>query len=152
MHSVRYRGDSDAAADTRSTTHVRSDRLRVEDIPIVTGVLVALLGAALVWDAWGPQALGPKLDRRRRAREPLDTRGELMAGLGIAFLGGALIGRDWRFETVTVLLGTILVLLGGFRNRRYFREVFLFRGAARRDSASPGSKKRAEPTTWNRNR
>lgn len=125
--------------------------MRIEYVPILTGVLVALLGAALAWDAWGPQALGPKLDRRRRAREPLDIRGELMAGLGIVLLGAALIGRDWRFETVTVLLGTILVLLGGLRNRRYFREVFLFRGAARRDTTASGPTKRAKPIIRSRN-
>ena len=66
----------------------------------------------------------------------MDTFGELLAGLGILLLGGALIGRDWRYETVTVLSGTALVFVGAIRNRRYFREVFLFRGAARRGPAT----------------
>ena len=110
--------------------------MRVEYFPIVAGVLLALIGLAMAWDAKGPQVRGPIRDRRRRFRSPIDTTGELLAGFGILLLGAALIGRDWRYETVTVLLGTALVLIGAFRNRRYFREVFFFRGAARRDSGA----------------
>lgn len=106
--------------------------MRVEDIPIYLGVVVVLLGAALVWDAWGPQSIGPMRDRRRRRRAAIDVRGELAAGLGISLLGVALIGRDWRFETLTVLAGMLGVMVGALRNGKYFREVFLFRGSARR--------------------
>ena len=109
---------------------------------MLLGVALCMLGAAIMWDAWGPQSLGPMRDRRRRTRAPIDSRGELVAGLGIVFLGAALIGRDWRFETVTVLVGTACVLIGALRNQKYFREVLMFRGAARRNSqdteAKPG--------------
>jgi hypothetical protein len=37
---------------------------------------------------------------------------------------------------LTVLIGTVLVLWGGVRNRHYIREMLLFRGAARRGSDS----------------
>jgi hypothetical protein len=114
--------------------------LRVEYIPILLGLALALIGAAIMWDAWGPQSLGPMRDRRRRSRAPIDSRGELVAGLGIVFLGGALIGRDWRFETITVLAGTACVLIGALRNQKYFREVLLFRGAARRNSSDSAKK------------
>lgn len=110
--------------------------MRVEYLPIGAGVIIALLGLAIVWDAKGPQVRGPIRDRRRRFRAPIDATGELLAGLGIFLLGAALIGRDWRFETVTVLFGTLLVLIGALLNRRYFREVFLFRGSARRDAGT----------------
>ena len=114
--------------------------MRVEDIPVVLGAVIAIIGVALMWDAWGPQTLGPLRERRRRARASLDTPGELMAGLGVLLLGAALIGRDWRFETITVLAGTFFILVGALRNRKYFREVFLFRGSARRDPDIPTEK------------
>ncbi len=123
--------------------------MRIEYIPILAGVVVLLLGAAIMWDAWEPQSVGPMRDRRRRARAGIDTRGEFIAGLGIALLGAALVGRDWRFETLTVLVGTIFVVAGAFRNQRYFRETFLFRGAARRgDPAATNSEDK--PATRNR--
>lgn len=119
--------------------------MRVEEIPVVLGIAILALGVAIMWDAWGPQTLGPMRDRRRRARADIDVKGEFIAGLGVAVLGTALIGQDWRFETVTVLIGAVCVILGGLRNRKYFREVFLFRGAARRgggDSAKKTGKMR----------
>ena len=108
--------------------------MRVEDIPVVLGAVIAIIGVALMWDAWGPQTLGPMRERRRRVRASLDTPGELMAGLGVLLVGAALIGREWRFETVTVLVGTFFILVGALRNRKYFREVLLFRGSARRNT------------------
>ncbi len=114
--------------------------MRVEDIPLVIGAVVLLIGLAIIWDAWGPQTIGPMRDRRRRTRAAIDIKGELAAGLGIALLGTALLGRDWRFETLTVLVGTICVIVGTLRNRKYFMEVFLFRGAARRGDDAPVKK------------
>lgn len=114
--------------------------VRVEDIPVVLGALIAVVGIALMWDAWGPQTLGPMRERRRRARASIDTPGELLVGLGVVLLGAAVIGRDWRFETVTVLAGTFFILVGALRNRKYFREVFLFRGSARRNPDIPADK------------
>jgi hypothetical protein len=108
----------------------------VEEIPIVLGAITVVLGLAVMWDAWGPQSIGPMRDRRRRTRASVDFKGELIAGFGIVLLGTALIGRDWRFETATVLTGTACILAGALRNRKYFREVFLFRGAARRNTDS----------------
>ncbi|MEO6778608.1 MAG: hypothetical protein ABI194_04075, partial [Gemmatimonadaceae bacterium] len=115
--------------------------VRVEDIPVVLGAVIAIIGVALMWDAWGPQTLGPMRERRRRVRASLDTPGELMAGLGVLLVGAALIGREWRFETVTVLVGTFFILVGALRNRKYFREVLLFRGSARRNTDISADKK-----------
>jgi|GEM_PF-1329718 len=106
--------------------------MRVEYIPIGAGILLVLVGLAFIWDAWGPQMVGPMRDRRRRRRAEISLSGELLAGAGIALLGVALIGRDWRLETATVLVGTICIIAGTLKNRKYFRELFLFRGAARR--------------------
>ncbi|HWG35354.1 MAG TPA: hypothetical protein VN650_14390 [Gemmatimonadaceae bacterium] len=107
--------------------------MSVYEVPVVLGVIVILMGLGLLWDSWGPQTIGPMRDRRRRPRAPIDLKGEFVAGVGIVLLGAALIGSDWRFETVTILAGALCVLVGALRNRKYFREVFTFRGAARRD-------------------
>ncbi|MEO7217521.1 MAG: hypothetical protein ABI026_04960 [Gemmatimonadaceae bacterium] len=106
----------------------------VEYIPLVLGILVLLLGVAIMWDAWGPQAVGGIRERRRRTRAALDLKGELLAGVGIVLLGVALIGHDWRLETPVILAGAIFLLIGALRNRKYFRELFLFRGRARRNT------------------
>jgi hypothetical protein len=105
----------------------------VYEVPVLLGAVVILMGLGIIWDACGPQTVGPMRDRRRRARAAIDLKGELVAGVGIVLLGAALIGRDWRFETVTVLAGAICIGIGALKNRKYFREVFTFRGAARRD-------------------
>jgi hypothetical protein len=61
-------------------------------------------------------------------------------GLGIMAMAAALIGRDtWRFGTVAVLAGAVLLAVGGWLNREYLREFFEFRGVARR------GEKRSEP-------
>lgn len=114
--------------------------VRVEYIPIGGGILVLLIGIGFLWDAWGPQTIGPMRDRRRRTRAPIDLPGEFIAGLGVVLLGVALVGRDWRLETPIVLVGTICIIVGALRNRKYFRELFLFRGTARRSTESPPQK------------
>lgn len=106
--------------------------MRLELVPVILGFIVLMLGAAILWDAWGEHPVGPLRERRRRTRATIDARGESLVGFGTLLLGAALIGRDWRFETVTVLTGTALVLWGGLRNRDYIREMLLFRGPARR--------------------
>lgn len=106
--------------------------MRVEYIPIGAGIILVLVGLALIWDAVGPQLVGPMRDRRRRTRAEINLAGEVMAGAGIGLLGVALIGRDWRLETATVLVGTICITVGTLKNWKYFRELLLFRGSARR--------------------
>lgn len=114
--------------------------MRVELVPVVLGIILALVGATMLWDAWGPEWVGPMRERRRRVRTAIDPLGEKLVGIGTITLGGALIGRDWRWETVTVLIGSLLVLGGGILNRRYIRETLLFRGAARRGAEKPEEK------------
>ena len=106
--------------------------MRLELVPVILGLIVLVLGVAILWDAWGEHPMGPMRERRRRTRATINSRGESSVGFGMMLLGAALIGRDWRFETLTVLAGTLLVLWGGFENREYIREMLFFRGAARR--------------------
>jgi hypothetical protein len=114
--------------------------MRLEQIPLFIGVIVAILGLGLVLDAQLPEGVSQSRERRRRERAERNRPGETLVGLGIIAMATALIGRDqWRFGTVSVLAGAILLGLGGWLNRAYLRELFSFRGAARR------GEKRATP-------
>jgi hypothetical protein len=112
--------------------------MRLELIPVVLGVLVLLVAAAIVYDAVRPEAPRPHTERRRRRRAELDIPGEWLVGLGTACLGISLIGNEvWRWTTIAVISGVVLIVLGAILNRAYLREVLLFRGAARRSDKPP---------------
>lgn len=107
--------------------------MRLEHIPIVLGVLFCLIAAGIIYDAAASGYVRPHRERRRRQRAELDTAGEWLVGLGTACLGAALIGGErWRWTTIAVLSGVVLIVLGAILNRSYLREMLLFRGAARR--------------------
>ena len=105
----------------------------MELIPVVLGVLVLLIAAGIIYDAAAPSNVRPFSERRRRQRAELDTAGEVLVGLGTVCLGAALIGNElWRWTTIAVISGVVLIVLGAVFNRAYLREMLLFRGAARR--------------------
>ena len=108
--------------------------MRLEQFPLVLGVLVALLGLVLLGDALvADRGTPPLAERRRRVRAERDRVGEALAGLGLLCLAAALAGRDtWRFGNVAVIAGTVLLVIGAALNHRFLRELFLFRGPARR--------------------
>ena len=137
----------------------RPATMRLELIPVLLGALLALVGLGLLADAWIPDGAVVPTERRRRARAPRHPLGEGLLGLGVLCFAAALIGRDaWRWGTVAVIAGTLLLVLGVVLNGRYLREVVAFRGAARRGTAAdlprtdappatrPPSGARAEPT------
>lgn len=114
--------------------------MRLEQIPLLIGVVVAILGLGLVLDAQLPDGMVPSRERRRRERTERHRGGETFVGLGVLAAAVALIGRDtWRFSTLAVLAGAVLLGIGAWLNREYLRELFAFRGAARR------GEKRSEP-------
>lgn len=107
--------------------------MRFEQIPLFIGVVVAIVGLGLVLDAQLPEGFSPSRERRRRERAERHRGGETLVGIGIMAVAAALIGRDtWRYGTVSVLAGVVLLAAGGWLNRTYLRELFLFRGVARR--------------------
>lgn len=113
--------------------------MRLELLPVLFGVLVALLGGALVADAWLPDEILVPRERRRRPRAERDRLGEGAVGAGVLCMAAALIGRDqWAYGTLAVILGTVLLVIGVVRNRRYLRERVTFRGAARRAHPEAG--------------
>lgn len=113
--------------------------VRLEHLPLILGVLVALLGAGLVYDALTPDGTIVGVERRRRPRAPRHPRGQLLVGLGVLAIAAALIGGDaWRWGTLAVLSGLLLLTAGALFNRHYLRELFVHRGAlSRTDEGLP---------------
>ena len=107
--------------------------MALEQIPLFIGVLVGILGLGLILDAQLPDGVVPARERRRRTRAERHRGGETLVGLGILAIAASLIGRDtWRYGTVAILLGVVLLAVGGWLSREYLRELFAFRGPARR--------------------
>ena len=120
--------------------------MRLEQIPIVLGIIVALIGLTMALDAWQAGGVAPFRERRRRARAVPHKAGQTLVAIGTICLGIALIGRDtWRYTTLTVLIGVVLLVVGAIMNRVYLKEILLFRGAARRGQGEENSRLRNEP-------
>ena len=117
--------------------------MRVETIPLIIGVIVALIGLAILADAWLPEEMTFRSERRRHERTERSIGGEACIGLAILCLAAALIGRDtWRYSTVAVMAGTLLFVIGAVLNRRFLRDRIVNRGALRRGGAPrPDGKK-----------
>ena len=106
-------------------------------IPLIIGVLVALLGLAILADAWLPEEMPFRTERRRAEREERSLGGEAAIGIGVLCMAAALIGRDsWDYSIVAVIVGTVLFVMGAFMNRRFLRDRLVNRGSLRR--AKPG--------------
>jgi len=98
--------------------------MRLETLPLILGVLVGAVGVLLLWDAWAADDLIAE-ERRRRPRRERDRTGEALVGFGAIAMGAAFIGRDtWRYDTIAVIAGTLLLLIGAVRNRSYLKELF----------------------------
>ncbi len=95
--------------------------MRLETIPLVLGILIAIPGIALIADAF--IADGTFLRERRRRERPQRNRyGEAALGLGLLLVAAALIGRDtWRYTTLAILLALIAFAAGLALNIKYVR-------------------------------
>jgi hypothetical protein len=121
--------------------------MRLEQLPILIGVLIALLGLTILLDAWQAGGVAPLRERRRRARAVPNKAGQSLVALGTLCMAAALIGRDtWRWGTIAVLAGITLLVIGATLNRTYLKEVLLFRGAARRGQGETNSRLNQTPT------
>ena len=120
--------------------------MRLEQLPILMGVLVALVGLTILLDAWQAGGVAPLRERRRRARAVPHKAGQTLVALGTLCMAAALIGRDtWRWGTISVLAGIVLLVIGAIMNRQYLKEVLLFRGAARRGTGDTNSRLNQTP-------
>ena len=107
--------------------------MKLEQLPILLGVLVLLVALAIGYDSMSPEERRPFRERRRRQRADLNRTGELFVALGTACVAAALIGRDsWRWGNIAVFAAVALIIVGAVFNREFLRELLLFRGASRR--------------------
>ena len=107
--------------------------MRVETIPLIIGIIVALVGLAILADAWLPEDMSFGTDRRRQERTERSIGGEACLGLAVLCFAASIIGRDtWRYGTVAVIAGSVLFVIGAFANRRFLRDRIVNRGALRR--------------------
>ena len=125
--------------------------MRLEHIPLIIGAIVALIGLGFIADGLMADSGRPATERRRRMRAERSRAGETIVGLGTLGLAAALIGRDtWRYGTVAVLVGGVMILVGVVLNRAFLKEALFFRGPARRadpaEAASRGAGARQRPS------
>lgn len=120
--------------------------MKIEMLPLVAGVLMALVGLGLVFDAWLPDRT-PRIERRRRVRRERSRGGEGFIGAGMIAMAAGVAGRDgWRYSILAILVGAALIVLGALANASYFRDLLSTRGTARRrapelrDRPAPGSR------------
>ena len=120
--------------------------MKIEQFPLLLGVLVALVGLTILLDAWQEGGVAPLRERRRRARAVPNKGGQTLVALGTICMAAALLGRDtWRYGTISVLAGSALLVVGAIMNRAYLKEVLLFRGAARRGEGEQNSRLNQTP-------
>jgi hypothetical protein len=121
-------------------------RMKLEQLPLILGVLIALIGLTIALDAWQAGGVAPLRERRRRARAVPHKAGQTLVALGTLCMAAALMGRDtWRWGTIAVLAGSALLILGALMNKQYLKEVLLFRGAARRGVGEKNSRLNQTP-------
>lgn len=121
--------------------------MKLEQLPIVLGVLVALIGLTIALDAWQAGGVAPLRERRRRTRAVPHKAGQTLVALGTICMAASLIGRDtWRWATISVIAGSALLVIGAIMNRAYLREVLLFRGAARRGEGEKNQRLNQTPS------
>jgi hypothetical protein len=125
--------------------------MKLEQLPLIIGVLVALIGLTIALDAWQTGGVAPMRERRRRTRATPHKAGQTLVALGTLCMAAALMGRDtWRWGTISVLAGSSLLIIGAIMNRTYLKEALLFRGAARRGEGDKNSRLNQTPTKPNR--
>ena len=102
--------------------------MRLETFPLVLGALLALVGVALLFDAWVPDNVIVPEERRSRPRRDRDKPGEALVGLGCLAMSATFIGRDtWRYSIIAVIAGALLLIWGTRRSREYLRGAFTHR-------------------------
>ena len=107
--------------------------MRIEILPLIAAVVLGLIGLGLVVDAWTPDEILVKQERRRRRRVERNRGGEAAIGLGVLCMAAAFGGRDtWKYSVVAVIVGTVLLLIGAIMSFRYLGAVVSDRGALRR--------------------
>lgn len=133
----------------REALQERAWSMRLEYLPVILGILVLLAAGGLVYDVFAPEGMPRFRERRRKERAERHRYGQALIGAGMVAMAAALIGRDtWRFGTVAVLIGVVLLVAGGILNRAYLQEILLNRGAARRREPEDQPPEQPESKTY----
>ena len=126
--------------------------MRLETLPILLGLLLAVPGIALIADAFIKD--GTFLpERRSRPRPERHKLGEAALGVGLLFLSAALIGGDrWRFTTLSVVFALLFFAAGVALNHKYVRGMMFGpavgpTGTRRVTDEPPVGEKTEEPKT-----
>ena len=120
--------------------------MRIELLPLILAAVVALVGLGLLADAWLPEDYYVTHERRRRRRTERHRIGEALVGGGVLALAAALAGRDsWRYSTVAIIVGVLLLTVGAGLNWRYLRELLAFRGPTRRADGATAEPEDSSP-------
>src|SRR5437773_10761559 len=107
--------------------------MRIELLPLIFGIFVALVGAGLVFDAWTPDYILVRGERRRRPRAERDRGGEAAIGFGVLCMAAAFMGRDtWSYSVLAVIAGTLLLAYGALKDRSLLSAAIANCGALRR--------------------
>jgi hypothetical protein len=107
--------------------------MRLELVPFILGGILGLIGLGLVFDAWTPDHVVVRRERRRSPRTERSRGGEAAIGLGVLCMAAAFIGRDsWKYSVVAVIAGSVLLVLGAIASRRFLGAAISRRGALRR--------------------
>ena len=105
----------------------------LELIPLIVGAIVALIGVGLVFDAWTPDEIIVKRERRRSPRIERSRKAEAITGFGVLCMAAAFLGRDtWVYSVVAAIVGAILLLFGLIGTWYYIGEIIGNRGPLRR--------------------
>ncbi len=119
----------------------------METIPLVLGLLLFLMGAAIIANAVVADDLSHGSERRSRERPERSRIGQIVFGSGMLCVAAVLIGRDqWRFTSLAIAVAVVLVVVGVGLNLRYIRGSLLGpvlgRNEKRRDTDDSASGKR----------
>ena len=96
--------------------------MRLESLPVLLGVIVALFGAVLVFDGAVHDRRTAPVERRKRERPPRSRAGEIFLGVALLFMALALIMRDsWRYTNVAIMLAVASLVAGLMLNMKYVR-------------------------------
>jgi hypothetical protein len=120
--------------------------MRLEYIPLLFGALVGFVGAGLVFDAWTPDYILVRGERRRRPRPERDRGGEAAIGFGVLCMAAAFMGRDtWSYSVLAVIAGTLLLGYGVVKNRSFLSAAITNRGELRRREGAEGDGEADKP-------
>jgi predicted tellurium resistance membrane protein TerC len=123
--------------------------MRAETIPVVLGLLLFLIAAAMIADAIVADSHTLPAERRSRERPERSRVGQIVFGVGMLCVAAVLVGRDeWRFTTLAIAVAVVLVVIGVGLNLRYIRGSLLgpVLGRTEKRRETDRKLKRTEPT------